>query len=130
MTIERDPKSSKKIWVAGIIPNQKYYALIQVRQDERMLSVPPQTVGEYRIDIGCITYDDEKSVLISMNNKSDCAEMDSVDVSVARTAYKRAMPAWARMDRAPRARRKSAKMVQASSKVVGVTFIGAKVETE
>lgn len=134
VTIERDPKSSKKIWVSGIIPNQKFYALVHMRQDERMLfTVPPQTVGDYQIDVGCITYDDDdKSILISLNNKSDCAGMDSVDVSIGKEGVQvgdvrvgmdgsvAAGPAKVGKDGS----------VKVSYKVVGVTFMGTKVETE
>jgi hypothetical protein len=83
VVITRDPQASKKIWVANLIPNQKFYAILDTKtEDGAVYTVPKQKVGNYQINLGCIVYDeDDKKVVISLNNKNDCANnFDNISV--------------------------------------------------
>jgi hypothetical protein len=88
VTITKDAKSTKKIWIANLIPNQKFYAVLNTKANGSLIySVPKQRVGNYQINIGCIVYtdesedDDEKDgeVLIALNNKSNCYGISQMD---------------------------------------------------
>lgn len=85
MTVSRDPQASKKIWISGLIPNQRFYALLDTKtEDGAVYSVPKQKAGNFEIALGCIVYqkaeedadeDDEAAkdrIVISLNNKRDC----------------------------------------------------------
>lgn len=80
--ITKDPQSTKKIWVSGLIPKQKFYALLDTKtEDGAVYSIPKQTVGDYTINVGCIVYDNEdERVLISLNNPKDCNSNVSASV--------------------------------------------------
>ncbi|WP_448528108.1 hypothetical protein [Raineya sp.] len=83
VVITRDPQASKKIWVANLIPNQKFYAILDVKtEDGAVYTVPKQKVGNYQINLGCIVYDEEdKKIAISLNNKNDCADrFDNISI--------------------------------------------------
>jgi len=81
VSITKDPQLSKKIWVSGLISNQKFYAVLHTRTEDRMLySVPKQKVGDYEIAIGCINFDNEEDQLsISLNNKQNCFGISQSD---------------------------------------------------
>lgn len=79
LSITKDEKSSKKIWVSNLIPNQKFYAIVSVKSDDKVIySVPKQLVGDYQISLGCITFEDD-DLTISLNNKQNCFGMSQSD---------------------------------------------------
>lgn len=93
VVIRRDPQSSKKIWIEHLIPNQRFYAILDTRTEDGMVyAVPKQKVGNYQIELGCIVYDNEEQrVVISLNNKNDCFGMrqsDYDEISVGRSGVK------------------------------------------
>ncbi|MCS7012541.1 MAG: hypothetical protein RMI34_04480 [Chloroherpetonaceae bacterium] len=82
--ITKDQSAKNKIWISGLIPNQKFYALLQVQTEDGMTyTVPKQRARNYQINVGCIVYDtDERKVVISLHNKKDCDEnIGNVSVS-------------------------------------------------
>lgn len=83
VVITKDPSADKKIWISGLIPKQKFYALLQIRTEDGMTyNVPKQRVGKYQIEVGCIVFDsDDQKITISLNNKQDCAD---TPVSISR----------------------------------------------
>ncbi len=85
-----DNKSRKKIWVRNLIPNQEFYAILNVNDEEEVLyAVPRQIVGNYQINIGCIMfsmgdeeYDDPdmlNSIVIVLNNEAMCPGIRQAD---------------------------------------------------
>lgn len=80
--ITKDPQSTKKIWISGLIPKQKFYALLDTKtEDGAVYTVPKQTVGNYNINVGCIVYDNEdERIVISLNNPRDCNSNVSASV--------------------------------------------------
>ncbi|MDY3319206.1 hypothetical protein PG637_07860 [Riemerella anatipestifer] len=88
VVITRDAKASKKIWIANLIPNSRFYAILDTKGERgSSYSVPKQTAGSYRINLGCIVFnnDDEDGgrLTISLNNKADCLD-DYGPVSVGK----------------------------------------------
>ena len=88
VTITKDEKASKIIWVHDLIPNQKFYAIFYLKGNGKILySVPKQKVGSYQINIGCITFqehdededDEDNKLVISLNNKASCFGMSQKD---------------------------------------------------
>lgn len=82
VVITRDPQSSKKIWISGLVSGHKMYAMLDAQnEDGAVYNVPKQKVGAHDINLGCIVYDnEERTVTISLNDKQSC--MDSANVSV------------------------------------------------
>ncbi|MDO5616492.1 MAG: hypothetical protein Q4G16_09890 [Cruoricaptor ignavus] len=85
--ITRDPKSSKKIWIHNLIPNQKFYGIANMKNEDMILySVPKQRVGNYIINLGCAIYRvSEGEIVIALNNKTNCfgiSQSDYDDVAV------------------------------------------------
>jgi hypothetical protein len=82
VAITKDPKKSKKIWITGLIPNQKFYAVLNINGPASIIYVvPKQTVGNYEIEVGCIMFDPETDqVTISLNNKSNCFGLSQKDL--------------------------------------------------
>lgn len=76
VTIAKDPSSDKKIWISGLIPKQKFYALLQTKTEDGLTySVPKQRAGNYQIEVGCIIFlSEDQKITISLNNKEDCAD--------------------------------------------------------
>lgn len=133
VTISRDPKSAKKIWVSGLIPNQRFYALLYVsNEDGATYTVPKQRVGNYQINVGCIVYDDDDSkVVISLNNKGDCD--DNVSVSVSKEGVSTSAAGGVRVGSDGRVSAPGAEVGPGSVKVdtraatgAGITYIGKK----
>ncbi|MBO4234799.1 hypothetical protein FO675_10965 [Riemerella anatipestifer] len=88
VTISKDPKSSKKIWISNLIPNQKIYAVLHTKGNGNLIySVPKQLVGNYQINIGCVTFkehdedeeDEEGKLIISLNNEKNCFGISQKD---------------------------------------------------
>ena len=85
VAITKDIKSSKKIWVEHLIPNQKFYAILYVQSDDAVIyTVPSQKVGNYVIEQGCVTFknehdEDEHDIQIALNNKSMCLGISQKD---------------------------------------------------
>ena len=88
MIITKDATASKKIWISNLINNKKFYAVLNTKNSEKLIySVPKQTVGNYQINLGCITYilqsDDEDEevgqISISLNNKDNCFGISQSD---------------------------------------------------
>ncbi len=82
VAISKDPKKSKKIWITGLIPNQKFYAVLNINGPASIIYVvPKQIVGNYEIQVGCIMFDPETDqVTISLNNKSNCYGLSQKDL--------------------------------------------------
>jgi hypothetical protein len=79
VSVTKDPNSTKKIWISNLIPNQKFYAVMFNKTNDLITySVPAQKVGNYQINLGCITLDDE-DLKISLNNKQNCMGMSQKD---------------------------------------------------
>lgn len=135
MTIARDPESNKKIWVSGVRENQKFHALLNPEMDERLLdTVPPQTAGNYRIEVGCPIYDgDEKSLLISLDNPADCAGISGDEVTIGQDGVKVGdlrVGTNGTLNPDPVTIGQSGLGIKVDLKAVGVTFIGTKSEKE
>ncbi len=85
VVVEQDLEAEKKIWVKNLIPNQTFYAVKYVTEDETasVYTVPPQLVGDYQIKLGCVVFetDDEQksSVVINLNNESMCKGISQKD---------------------------------------------------
>lgn len=90
VVIVKDRKSSKKIWIKNLIPNQQFYAIVNMKDEESVIyAVPRQLVGNYQIKMGCLFYkgksededeeDEEYSVSIFLNSKSNCMGISQKD---------------------------------------------------
>ncbi|PID67824.1 MAG: hypothetical protein CR968_04760 [Flavobacteriia bacterium] len=85
VVIDQDLEAEKKIWVKNLIPNQTFYAVKYVAEDETaaVYTVPPQLVGDYQIKLGCVIFetDDEQetSVVINLNNEAMCKGISQKD---------------------------------------------------
>ncbi len=79
VTIVKDAKSSKKIWIENLIPNKKIYAISYLNSDGKAIyTIPKQLVGNYQINVGCVTYEDQQ-VIVSANNPVDCTGISQKD---------------------------------------------------
>ena len=79
VNIVKDTKSSKKIWIENLIPNKKIYAISYLNSDGKSIyTIPKQLVGNYQINVGCVTYEDEQ-VIVSANNPVDCVGISQKD---------------------------------------------------
>lgn len=81
VTIVKDEKHSKKVWVSGLIPNHSFYAIYNMGDPESekfIYAVPMQKVGDYQITSGCITFDDE-DIVITLNNEMLCKGIHQKD---------------------------------------------------
>ncbi|MDV3948995.1 hypothetical protein CMT75_10760 [Elizabethkingia anophelis] len=93
VVIITDKSVSKKIWVSNLIGNTTFYAVRNAANDEKELyNIPPQNIGGYAVNIGCIVFDkEEKQISIALNNKSSCIGMSQSDygnVSVGKDVIK------------------------------------------
>jgi hypothetical protein len=88
VTITKDAKASKKIWIENLIPSQKFYAVFHVKANGSVVyAVPKQLVGTYQIKAGCITFkehdedgdDEDGKLTISLNNKMNCFGINQKD---------------------------------------------------
>ena len=79
VSISQDTKASKKLWIHDLIPNQKFYAVLNMNSDGRLLyAIPQQTVGDYNIAQGCLIFE-SGDITISLNNKINCFGMSQKD---------------------------------------------------
>lgn len=81
VVIEKDKKHSKKVWVSGLIPNFSFYAIYNTGDpefEEFIYVVPKQKVGDYQINLGCITYADG-DIVIALNNETLCKGVQQKD---------------------------------------------------
>lgn len=79
VSITQDSKATKKLWVHDLIPGQKFYAILHLNSDGTLIyAVPKQKVGNYIINMGCITFEDG-DITISLNNKNNCFGMSQKD---------------------------------------------------
>ncbi len=85
VTIKADPVSKKKIWIENLIPNQTFYAIKSISDEEgsRIYAVPPQLVGNYQIKLGCVIFESEdeesSNVVINLNNETMCKGISQKD---------------------------------------------------
>ena len=81
VVITTDKNSSKKIWINNLIGNTTFYAIRNTVNDEKEIyNIPPQNIGNYIVNIGCIVFDkEEKQISIVLNNKSNCAGISQSD---------------------------------------------------
>ncbi|MCO7318278.1 hypothetical protein OKE80_02440 [Riemerella anatipestifer] len=88
VVITKDAKSLKKIWIANLIPNQRIFAILHTKGNGNIIySVPKQLAGNYRVNMGCVTFkehdddDDgeEGKLIISLNNKNNCFGLNQKD---------------------------------------------------
>ncbi len=90
MIITKDATSTKKIWISNLINDKKFYAILHTKNSEKLIyAVPKQIVGNYQINLGCITYnlksdeddaeDEAGQISISLNNKDNCFGMSQSD---------------------------------------------------
>ncbi|MCL1666063.1 hypothetical protein M2T78_17505 [Elizabethkingia ursingii] len=91
--ITTDKNTSKKIWVSNLIGNTTFYAVRNAANEEKeVYNIPPQNIGGYAVNIGCIVFDkEEKQISIALNNKSNCIGMSQSDygnVSVGKDGIK------------------------------------------
>ncbi len=82
LRIERDGKTSKKIWITGLIAGQRICGILDTRTEDALIySIPKQTAGDYSIELGCVMYDmEEQQIIISLNNRTDCAGIGQTDL--------------------------------------------------
>lgn len=85
VVVSRDQQSSKKIWITGIFPKNKFYAMLDTKTpDGAVYTIPKQKVGNYDIEIGCIVYDGEENrIVISINNRQDCEGYGNLDEPIS-----------------------------------------------
>jgi hypothetical protein len=81
LVITQDPQAAKKIWITNLIDNSKIYAVVSTKGEDKIVyKVPPQTVGNLIITVGCVVYDKEdKTVVVSLNNKDNCLGINQSD---------------------------------------------------
>ncbi len=101
VTITKDAKAIKKIWINNLIPNQKFYAVLHTKANGGVIyAIPKQLIGTYQINAGCITFkehdedgdDEDGKLVISLNNKMNCFGISQKDynspVSVGKKGVK------------------------------------------
>jgi hypothetical protein len=81
LVITKDPASTKKIWLSNLVSNTRIYAVAFVSNEDGVIyKIPPQVIGNYKIEGGCISYDfEDAKITIAINNKDLCYGMSQSD---------------------------------------------------
>jgi hypothetical protein len=77
VTVKQDPDAGNVISVENLIPGGTIAAILWVNHESMIYSIPKQVVGEYQINTGCIVYNFDGGIVISINNKYDCQYIDT-----------------------------------------------------
>lgn len=74
--VTKDPIKPNRYWISNLT-SQKFYAIAAAGNGDRStFNIPAQKTGDFQINFGCIAYDDENGeIVLSLNNKVDCAGM-------------------------------------------------------
>jgi hypothetical protein len=85
VAIRQDAQATNSIWIDNLLPDGSLFASMIINNESMIYSIPKQKVGNYQVNIGCVVYNVDGGIVISLNNKYDCLYTSPInydDISV------------------------------------------------
>jgi hypothetical protein len=83
VVITPDPRLTKVIYINNLLKGGPIKAVLFTGKssagDNLIFSIPAQKVGDYLVKLGCVVYDEDGRLIVSLNNKANCYGMSNAD---------------------------------------------------